>query len=106
MEPGRSRLQSGDQDSEPAFGLMPASGGADGYSACSARLAHRSAIESSMARISGLVVARIASRQWAAFCLQGVRIAPASAEEITNPLKFEPIYAPNAVASVAILYAS
>jgi hypothetical protein len=66
-----------DQDSGPAFGFMLAPRESDWYSACSARSAHRSAIESSMARISGLVVARIASRQWAAFCFQGVRMGQA-----------------------------
>jgi hypothetical protein len=41
-----------------------------------------------MARISGFVVARTASRQCAAFCFQGVRMGQASPEVITYPLKF------------------
>jgi hypothetical protein len=40
-----------------------------------------------MAWISGLVVARIASRQRAAFCFQGVRMGQTSVELVTYPLK-------------------
>jgi hypothetical protein len=68
-------------------GLMLARSRSDWYSVCSARLAQRSAIESSMARISGFVVDRIASRQCAAFCFQGVCMGQASIELITYPLK-------------------
>ena len=69
------------------FGLMFAPCESDWCSACSARRAQRSAIESSMARISGFVVDRIASRQWAAFCFQGVCMGQASLEEIIYPLR-------------------
>src|SRR5437660_11045144 len=71
------------------FGFMFAPCRSDWYSVCSARLAQRSAIESSMARISGFVVADIASRQCDAFCLQGVRMGQASLEEITYPLRVQ-----------------